>query len=125
MKNRPNFYLQFHSVRKAVHQCYSGPARSFSIVNPCSILDSKALWRQLQVIQHYNSILHHKHHPPWLRICLRRSQLLHPPVLGITSMLSPGLIRTSILAGKQSTKVYRAFSLFYYTEYLVWTPLLG
>ena len=37
------------------------------------LLDSKALCRQLRVVLHHNSILHHGHHPPWLGICFRIS----------------------------------------------------
>ena len=43
------------------------PARYFSIVSG-PLLDNKALCRQLRVIQHHHSILHHGHHPPWLGI---------------------------------------------------------
>ena len=37
--------------------------------NPHSMLDRKALCWQLRVILHHHSILHHWHHPPWLRYC--------------------------------------------------------
>ena len=43
------------------------PARLFPIINQRSILDGNALCRQLWVLQHQQSILQHRHHPPWLR----------------------------------------------------------
>ena len=47
--------------------------------------------RHLRVILHHHAILHNGHHPPWL---------------GISSAITPGVLCTpSVLAGKQSTKV--------------------
>ena len=64
-----------------------GPARSSSIVNPCSILDRKELCRQIQVNQHHHFILHHEHHFPWL---------------GISYAITTGVLRIpSDLAGNQ------------------------
>ena len=42
--------------------------RAFSIVNPRSSLDGGTLCRQLQVVLHQQSVLHHRHNPPWLGI---------------------------------------------------------
>ena len=56
-------------------------------------LDGRALCRQLWVVLHHNSILHHKHHPHWL---------------GITSAITLGVLGIpSVIARRQSTKVNR------------------
>ena len=69
--------------RKGVHQ--GKPVLGlwyFSIVNPPMSLDSRALHQQLRVVLHHHFILHHGHHPPWLRICIGSSPkgfVWHPP----------------------------------------------
>ena len=55
----------------------------FSILSG-PLLDSKALYQQLQIVQHHHSIQHHRHHPPWLGI----SSTLTPKVLCTRSVLA-------------------------------------
>ena len=59
-----------------------GSARYFSIVNPPISLDGRALYKQLQGLPYYHSILHHGHHPPRLEMSSGTTLMgaTHPPL---------------------------------------------
>ena len=113
-----------------VNQAF-GHASSSSIVNPHSILYSKALCRLLWIVQHHHSILHHGHHPLWLWIWIsvfseEPSSLLPLSSSDVWYMYNPPYAFHGKLDGvgpvdnRPSTDVHRCPPMFFFCLLTKW-----